>query len=39
MNTLEEMIKRRIIPVINENDLVSVNELQAAEGTGGSLRN
>jgi glutamate 5-kinase len=32
-NTLDEMIKRRIIPVINENDVVSVNELQASEGT------
>lgn len=27
-NTMEEMIKRRIIPIFNENDVVSVNELQ-----------
>ena len=31
-NTMDEMISRRIIPIINENDVVSVNELQAVDG-------
>ena len=32
-NTIEEMIKRHIIPIFNENDVVSVNELQTEDGT------
>ena len=33
-NTIQEMMNRRIIPIINENDVVSVNEL---EQDGGNL--
>jgi glutamate 5-kinase len=32
-NTMEEMLKRRIIPIVNENDVVSVNELLEHQGT------
>jgi glutamate 5-kinase len=32
-NTMDEMIHRHIIPIINENDVVSVNELQSIDGT------
>jgi glutamate 5-kinase len=30
-NTLTEMLKMRVIPIINENDVISVNELQSEE--------